>query len=395
MTPTGSGFALTLSVALAGLAVLATPGIVQRFISLDWQMGNIRPWLHGLQAVLGGLALLCWAARHRLGAAWRRAFPTNRRLLFVLLAVLVPTAAALTLAELALRRLHFPLRIGVVASANAMARFDPDTGWSYIPDLSVVRPAGSERRPVAYHFDRFSSRVRAAGTQHDPARPSVLFVGCSFTLGEAVPYEETFTGQLEARPLFPLQVVNGGVGGFGSGQSFQMMKRLLQQFPARAVVYTFIPQHRDRDAVWDRRLFHPEERLLGTTPQFELRRDGTPYLRRPALRYEDLFQSQLWACFQIAWLRYGPLPEMALNRALVRAMKDYAESRGARFYVVDWAQGPSATRESPFTGLDVRLIDTRHQQPPGWNTWYVPGDPHPDGRAHAHVASLLAAQLSE
>jgi len=220
-------------------------------------------------------------------------------------------------------------------------------------------------------------------------------VGCSFTLGEAVPYEETVTGQLEARPQFPLQVVNGGVGGFGSGQSFQRMKRLMERFPAQAAVYTFIPQHSDRDAVWDRRVFHPEERFLGTTPLFGLHRDGAVYLKKPALRYEDLVQSQLWACFQIGWFLKGPLPGLALTRALVLAMKDYAESRGVRFYLVDWAQGPSATRQSPFTGLNVRLIDTRQHQPPGWDTWYVPGDPHPDGRAHAHVASLLAAQLSE
>lgn len=384
-----------LSAALAGLALLAAPDMVQRFVSLDWRIGNIRPWLHGLQVALGGAALLCWAVRPRIDAAWRRAFPTRRQLLFVLLAVLGSTAASLALAETALRLLHFPFRARALTSGDAMARFDPDTGWSYIPNFSVVRPGAYGSRPAGYYFDRFGTRVRAAGVQHDPARPSVLFVGCSFTFGEAVPYEETFPGQLEARPGFPLQVVNGGVLGFGSGQSFQMMKRLLQQFPAKAVVYTFIPQHPDRDAVWDRRLFHHEERFLGTTPLFALRPDGAVYLKAPAVRYEHLAQFQLGACFRIGWFNKGPLPGLALTRALVLAMRDYAESRGARFYLVDWAQGPSAAPESPFTGLNVRLIDTRHQQPTGWNTWYVPLDSHPDRRAHGHVASLLAARLSE
>lgn len=384
-----------LSLGLLVLTVLVSPGLVQRFISLDWRMGNMRPWLLTLQAALGVATVVCWTAPHHITSVWRQAFPTRRRLVFTLMALLGSAAVTLVAAELVLRLARFPFRAQVFASANAMARFDPDTGWSYLPNLSMVRAVGSERKPVAYHFDRLGTRVRAADVERDPARPSVLFLGCSFTLGEALPYEDSFSGQLEARPGFPLQVVNGGVGGFGAGQSFQMMKRLMDRFPAQAVVYTFIPQHPDRDAAWDRRLFHPEERFLGTTPKFALRSDGTAYLQKPALRYEDLVQSQVWACFQIAWFRKGPRPGLALTRALVLAMKEYAESRGARFYLVDWAQGPSASPDSHFRDLDVRLLDTRPHQPPGWNTWYVPGDPHPDARAHAHVAGLLAARLSE
>jgi hypothetical protein len=174
-----------------------------------------------------------------------------------------------------------------------------------------------------------------------------------------------------------------------------MMKRLLDQFPARAVVYTFIAEHPTRDAASDRRLFHPEERFRATAPKFALRPDGAVYIEKPAQRLEDLVQSQVWAGFRVAWFRKGPPPTLALTRALVLAMKEYAESRGARYYLVDWAQGASFAPQSCFADLPVRLIDTRLQQPPGWDTWLVPGDGHPDRRAHAHVAGLLATRLAQ
>jgi hypothetical protein len=209
-----------LSLGLLALTILAWPGLVQRFISLDWQIGNMRPWLFGLQAILGIATIVCWRARQRVDAAWRRAFPT-RRLVFTLVALLGSGAAALGAAEVVLRFAHWPFQARVYTAANAMGRFDPDTGWSYIPNRSVVRVAGSERKPITYHFDRFGTRVGVAGLQRDPTRPSLLLLGCSFTLGEAVPYEETFAAQLEARPGFPLQVVNGGVGGFGPARPFR------------------------------------------------------------------------------------------------------------------------------------------------------------------------------
>ena len=41
----------------------------------------------------------------------------------------------------------------------------------------------------------------------------------------------------------------------------------------------------------------------------------------------------------------------------------------------------------------MRVLDTRENAPPAWDDWTIRGDGHPDGRAHGHVANLIAKEL--
>ena len=69
----------------------------------------------------------------------------------------------------------------------------------------------------------------------------MLLVGCSFTMGWAVADDETWAWRLqELRP--DVEVVNRGVGGYGTLQSLLLLEQLLGrdgQRPAR-VLYGFI-----------------------------------------------------------------------------------------------------------------------------------------------------------
>ena len=89
--------------------------------------------------------------------------------------------------------------------------------------------------------------------------------------------------------------------------------------------------------------------------------------------------------------------------ALVTEMRRFVTSRGARFLVVNWDQEidertflpypPGQGRIAILQGLGLEILDTRAGAPPDWDRWTIPGDPHPDARAHARVAGLLAARL--
>ena len=152
---------------------------------------------------------------------------------------------------------------------------DAELGWTYIPNQSVVQEFGADHRKIAMHFDDMGSRVGAPGVRHDAAKPSILFVGCSFTMGHGVAYEDSFVGRLEAMPDFRLQAVNLGVQGYGTDQSLLMLKRQFARFPTRAVVYTLIDDHVNRNQNYDRRMLLPKLRFLGTKPLFGLHDDGT------------------------------------------------------------------------------------------------------------------------
>lgn len=391
-------------------AVAASPEVLGRFVPLDWRCGDVRPAARMLQAALLALGLAAAVGRRRIAAACAAAFPTRRE---ILVAAGLSTGALLAfgaIAEGSLRLAGMPFRARWTPSENALARFDPEIGWTYIPDRSHLRPFGRERRMVPIHFDSIGARVASPGAAAAPGAPTVVLVGCSYTFGHGLPYEETFAGRLAADRAFPFQVVNLGVQGYGTDQALLLLRRHFDRWNVRAVVYTFLEDHAARNDNDDRRLLYPDGRFLGTKPLFGLARDGGAaggarlFMRRPPRRYEEIGSLRLWDWMRLVWTQNGPLPDRDLTRALVAEMRRFVESRGARFLVVNWDQRiddrtflpypPGQGRIGLLQGLGLDILDTRAEAPAGWDDWTIPGDPHPDARAHARVGGMIAQRLA-
>jgi hypothetical protein len=328
----------------------------------------------------------------------RKREETTRHPGLAVLVVVVSVGLTLLGAEAVFRLIDYPFRPTWTPSENALARFDKDLGWSYLPDHSgTVQPFGDEASAVPVRFDRHGSRVRAEGDERDPERPSVLLVGGSVTMGHGLVYDETFAGRLEAREDFPLQPVNLGVQAFGTDQALLMLERHLGTFDTRAVVYTYVSDHVVRNSVADRRYLYRGARVLGTKPLFRLGRDerleqvGTP-VRARKLKY-----SRVAAALRLAEIRLLPPPGPELTRALMLRMREVAESRGAAFVVVRVVQSPPMSAPGPpvFERTDLDVIDTTVNAPAGWDDWVIPGDGHPDARANARIAELIVERLRE
>ena len=283
----------------------------------------------------------------------------------------------------------------LTVNETASGRFDSELGWSYIPNLSTVKTYGTAKRAVHLYFDENGIRVPTADTKLDPTRPSVLFVGCSVTMGHGLPYEESLAGQFGALREVPYQVVNLGVQGYGTDQSLLMLKRFLPKFNTKVVVYTLISDHPIRNKNYDRRMLVPNLRYLGTKPLFKVNRKNELYLARKPLLYKDYRNSRL---VDFIIMRLGGMLDIfppygtKLAKALIQEMKRYTEAQGVRFVMINWRW----TQEDfiPldfFKGLDLEdnLIDTLKDAPPDFAAMRIPGDGHPDARANAHVARLL------
>ncbi len=325
--------------------------------------------------------------------------PIRRRLIFPLLACLLGGAASLVMAEVLLRLFDYPFRLRWTPSENALARFDPELGWSYIPDRTVTQRFGADGRPIEMHFNDIGARVGEPGRRFDSTTPTVIFVGDSYTFGHGVTYDESFVGQFEKNSGLPYQVVNLGVQGYGTDQALLILKRHIEDFNTKVVVYTFMLDHVRRNDNTDRRLIFPGAKFLGTKPRFALRHDGSLVQVEKPARYEELSQIRLWQLLQLAWAKLGPGPSMELTRALVRNMKDYVESQGAKFILVLWTNRHSMpsgelAREL-FPGINLNVIDTGAGAPADWDSFHIPGEYHPDARAHARVAQLLAEKFRE
>ncbi len=300
---------------------------------------------------------------------------------------------ALGLGETGLRALGLPFGDAEDSPELALCRFDPELGWSYIPGLTLAQDFEGVGR-VVQHFDRWGARVATAEACNDPDRPSVLFVGCSYTMGQAVAFERTFVGRLATDPSVGLQMVNLGVQGYGTDQALLQLRRHLRRFSdVRAVVYTFLEEHVARNAYHDLRLLNPENRTPGMKPCFTLANDGTLRLAQRPRLVEILSGSRVGLLIGLAWKRVTPPPTAEVTRALVLALRESAEGAGATFLVVDWQQGPPPPGgRSSLDGLPIHSLSTRGRTPPDWDRWVTP-DGHPDARAHALAAALIREEL--
>jgi hypothetical protein len=373
-----------------GLTILACPHFVEKIVSLDRRHGNMRPVVYGFQGVLGAFALWIIIARKRVNRWFYRTFPTTKELLIASVIVIVSAGFSVAAGEGIARLFHVPFQPQYTPSETALARFDPELGWSYIPNQSVTQEFGTDRRMVSMYFDDLGCRVRKPGDRADRAAPTALFVGGSYPFGHGLPYEDSFVGRLASMPDFPFSVVNLGVQAYGTDQSLLLLKRQFNKFNTKLVVYTFTSGEVIRNELYDRRIQQPHGVFVGTKPTFALRPDGSLYLAKPAIEFKNYSYSHLWAMFQMFELRYGPKPDVRLTRALIKDMRDFVESQGAKFVVLDWYDD----KEFPW-GLHVHVIRITASAPPEFDDWTIPGEAHPDSRAHLYVANLVAKELKD
>jgi hypothetical protein len=391
--------AIVVCAILMALAVCTWPRILARFVSLQWQVGDVSAAAGLLSIALALAALATWACRRYLASWLARVFPSNRQVLYASGSILLALVIFAGLAEIALRIFQIPFRLGWTPAEYRISRFDPELGWAYLPNLSTMERFGSEGRRVAIYTDAMGNRVADPSFRLDPTAPTVVFAGCSYTFGHGLPFEETFAGRLASTPGFPYQVINLGVQGYGTDQSLLSLEQVLPKINAKVVIYTFLLDHVKRNDNADRRFIFPKARFPGTKPRFAVGRDGLlRQLSRPR-RYEEAFDCHLCDLVRLFWTRWGPQPSIPLTRALVKAMKEYVESRGAVFVLVLWTnphQMPTEQlEEALFPGLKAKVVDVGAGAPPDFAAWMIPGETHPDARAHAYVAARIGSELGE
>lgn len=380
--------AIVLAFVLIGMLILVSPHFIEKVVALHRRRGEMRLIAYGLQAVLGALALGTVLRRKQVNLEFHRIFPTRRQFSIAVLVIVFTLGLGVIAAEGLARVLQFPFKAKWTPSENPLARFDPELGWSYIPNQSATQEFGADHRKVPMYFDDLGSRVGKPGDRANRLAPTALFVGDSITFGHGVTYEESFVGRLAMRPDFPFQVVNLGVQAYGTDQSLLLLKRQFKQFNTKLVVLTFTANQIGRNEVYDRRIQFPDGLFLGTKPKFALKPDGSLYLAKTAVDFKDYSYSHLWAALMVLEVRWGPRPTVQLTRALIREMKEFAESNGAKFVVVDWFDDG----DFPW-GLDVDVIRVGANAPPGWSDWTIPGETHPDPRANLYASEYIASEL--
>ncbi len=320
--------------------------------------------------------------------------PRSQKILILLCANVLLLLFALAAVEVGLRVTGYPFGVRWTPGETTIGRFDSELGWSYRPDLTTTLEV--EGRTIEYAFDAEGIRVPTADTKLDPERPSILFIGGSFTMGHRLPYDETFAAQLGRRLDDRYQIVNLGVQAFGTDQALLNLRRHGPRFKPKLIVYTFISGHYNRNANRDRRMLFPGARFLGTKPKFELDGDGVVLAHSPE-RYEDYLHSWL---YDMVLIRFGPRlgiwppSGIDLTRGLLLAMKEESRKLGAEFVVLNWNwSNEDRSLDAANIADEIAIVDAATNAPEGWGGKEFLLGSHPNGKACAHAAGLLVNHI--
>jgi hypothetical protein len=277
-----------------------------------------------------------------------------------------------------------------VPSENTMCRFDDELGWSYVPNLnsSQTECFPNDKKMT---FNEKGMRISSDETV-DYKKESVLFIGCSFTMGHGVNDDETFVYYAGRELNEKYQSVNLGVQGYGTDQALIMLERSIDLFEAPvAVIYTMLRAHFQRNANYDRRWLFPDARVISTKPLFKVDSNGELKLKKKPVKMSRYVHSFLFDFLYIKYLeltgRFPPLAEKVTEKLILK-MNTVCQERGVFFAVVDWN---SATR-SLFDGQQgFPIIDLEKHVPQQFHTMVVsPDNRHPSAEAHKVVAEIIA-----
>jgi len=138
------------------------------------------------------------------------------------------------------------------------AEFDKQLGW--VPKKGS-HPRNAWNTKVTILNDGIRSNGGVYGTRNGE---TILAVGDSFTFGDQVSDDETWSARLEE--ISNTRVINGGVFGYGVDQSFMRMKALASKYQPDTVIFSFIPGDIYRCEL--------SERTSVKKPYFELSENG-------------------------------------------------------------------------------------------------------------------------
>ncbi len=293
----------------------------------------------------------------------------------------------LLIAEGLFRILNIPFDPIETPSEYTIAQFDKTLGWSYIPNKTETQTFGLNEKPVVMCFDENGFRVASPNHILSKEEPSILFVGCSFTMGHGVSFEESFPGKFGLYPEVKYQIINAGVQAYGTDQSYLMLSKICNAFNIKYVVYTFIPGHLRRNINYDRRLLYPKTKFLGTKPLFKINNHGDLVLSKKPIRYENYIHSYFFDFLKIRIINKSHLFDMYsldLTDRIIHRMDDFCKKNDARFILLNWGG------EKYFNYNDIPTIHVYNRNlPSSWYSMIIPGDGHPDKKAHEYIARLL------
>lgn len=169
---------------------------------------------------------------------------TYRKMLVNLAVFTVTGIFCVGIAEIVLRL------YGITPNTDRMYayQFDDVLGWTPKKSFKYFRSTPYYAHFNYYNPDGFPTTKPDWPRRADPQKPSVVFLGDSFTEGYYLPYEFTFPYLVGQR--LSQQVINLGVSGYAPDQYLLTARQHLPNYDAQMVIVMFFP-HNDTEDIFE------------------------------------------------------------------------------------------------------------------------------------------------
>lgn len=297
---------------------------------------------------------------------------------------LISLVLLVSIIEISLFIFQQPFHERIEASENALANFDSKLGWSYKRSHQV-----KQRRfdgEIIYSFNKDGIRSLKKDSTYNYQAPTVLFIGCSFTMGHGINFQDTFVHSLNKERYSGLQFVNLGVQAYGTDQIYLSLKNHLEKFKnVRHIIYGYLENHLIRNNNYDRRVLYPHARFLGTKPLFKVNEKGNLYLSKTPKKFKDYSPSRIVSFYKtyISKVR----PNYIVTKKLVSAIHDEAKKIGANFSILEFSK--YFTEHKGITKIDVTEITKNKNK----HKYAIKYDGHPNKLANKYITNTLRKHL--
>lgn len=318
------------------------------------------------------------------------------------------------------------VQLALYVKGDPLTEYDAEAGFRVKRNgLSAVKPHGSERI-VDVAFNPQGFRVPPPERTAAIIGTDILAVGCSFTFGHGVTFEEAFPAQAAA--LTGFRVVNAGVPAYGTLGALVTLRRHLALKP-KVVVYGYIEDHLRRNVSPCAPALFPVCRYQ---PFVDVTTPENPVVRTSPLSAASEFLNS-WLVTGLrepetpmdglrgaAWILLGAVPpnlstpsspspaqQVAAWGYLMKQMKQEADAIGARLVVLHiptplpgageprtFAPFPDDLRQALPAGIEVLdVTNALALVPVEVSLRFSQNNKHPTVEGHSIIAAELAHHL--
>ncbi len=287
-----------------------------------------------------------------------------------------------------------------VTPGGGFYRKEPRLGYTHIPGKFQVT------LPTDYSFNVThlpnTLRITHPLESYDEKKhkDEIWIFGCSFTHGWSLNDEETYPWLLQQR--FPTaEVVNFGVGGYGTVHSMIQFKQALEVSRPKVVVLAYAGFHDERNLFLRSRAktIVPYNKLVPMEmPCARIDRAGVlhfsmakvEYAELPFMRYSALMD---FIDMKLNRVEYRFCRSHAVSEALVKEMERIAREHQIKFVVVGISQEPNTlammrfAQEQGIPSLDISVDDRIKENS------NAPHDSHPSAIANRKYADKIESFL--